>query len=433
MGNALFVFLIIALFAVCIISQFNSKSESQKESSIAPSTYSKAQKKSTIVSCPCFRPYVILDVETTGLYKSNDKIIQISAIKYDTNGMPIDFYNTYLNPGCPIPAKASQINGITNSMVSGAPNANQIQDAFLAFVEDYLIVGYNVMFDLRFLNHTFNNYFDEFDYVDVLKIARDQLYMPNYKLSTVAVSLGFKSSGSFHNSFTDCEAVAAILNNLKVNLCDYIQTLNPSSNRADHSRDNELLKYYYDYLRGEEERKAGNLELALQLFDEARKNGYDCPTIYESYAKVYRKLKDYEREIAILDDASQRFKGEDAIELIARKRKAQELLATKQRKEVELQQKAEEKRRKAEERQQREALKASKISKPSNRRAVIQYTDDGTILNEYESIASASKQTGISEESIRKTAHGQQKHGGGFCWRFVDNQAAPEIQDSSRQ
>lgn len=58
--------------------------------------------------------------------------------------------------------------------------------------------------------------------------------------------------------------------------------------------------------QGDIERKEGNLEKAIQLFNKARYNGYDAPALYTSYAMAYRKLKDYDNEIAIIDEAIDR-------------------------------------------------------------------------------------------------------------------------------
>lgn len=58
--------------------------------------------------------------------------------------------------------------------------------------------------------------------------------------------------------------------------------------------------------QGDIERKEGNLEKAIQLFNKARYNGYDAPALYTSYAMTYRKLKDYDNEIAIIDEAINR-------------------------------------------------------------------------------------------------------------------------------
>ena len=63
--------------------------------------------------------------------------------------------------------------------------------------------------------------------------------------------------------------------------------------------------------KGDAERKAGNIEKAIELFDKARYNGYFAPALYTSYAMAYRKLKDLDNEIAILDEAIERYQGEE--------------------------------------------------------------------------------------------------------------------------
>lgn len=61
---------------------------------------------------------------------------------------------------------------------------------------------------------------------------------------------------------------------------------------------------------GDKERKAGKLEQAIELFDVARYKGYNAPALYLSYAMTYRKLKDYDNEIAIIDEAIERLRSE---------------------------------------------------------------------------------------------------------------------------
>lgn len=58
--------------------------------------------------------------------------------------------------------------------------------------------------------------------------------------------------------------------------------------------------------QGDKERKNGNIEKAIELFDKARYKGYNASALYNSYAMAYRKLKDYDNEIAILDEAIER-------------------------------------------------------------------------------------------------------------------------------
>lgn len=58
--------------------------------------------------------------------------------------------------------------------------------------------------------------------------------------------------------------------------------------------------------QGEILRKQGDLNGAIALFDEARENGYDAPVLYDSYCKAFRKMKDYENEIAIIQEEIER-------------------------------------------------------------------------------------------------------------------------------
>ncbi|MED3829784.1 GIY-YIG nuclease family protein [Priestia megaterium] len=89
--------------------------------------------------------------------------------------------------------------------------------------------------------------------------------------------------------------------------------LNPTHNRVAL----EEIKNLYDVSKGfkegipyweegNKERKNGNLERAIELFDLARYNGYEAPALYRSYTMAFRKLKDYDNEIAIIDEAIER-------------------------------------------------------------------------------------------------------------------------------
>ena len=68
-----------------------------------------------------YRPdYVVFDLETTGLSPETDGIIEISAVKV-RGGKVTDSFSTLVNPGRHIPAAASRVNGLTDSMVADAP------------------------------------------------------------------------------------------------------------------------------------------------------------------------------------------------------------------------------------------------------------------------------------------------------------------------
>jgi len=93
---------------------------------------------------------VALDIETTGLDPKNDKIIEIGAVRFSGSEIQEEF-NSLINPGKKIPPFISQLTGITDAMVRGAPPVEEILDQLVDFVKDIPVVGHNVNFDLSFL------------------------------------------------------------------------------------------------------------------------------------------------------------------------------------------------------------------------------------------------------------------------------------------
>lgn len=52
------------------------------------------------------------------------------------------------------------------------------------------------------------------------------------------------------------------------------------------------------------------------------------------------------------------------------------------------------------------------------KKAVYKINRDGQIVDEYESIAAAARETGISEKAISKVLNGRGNTAGGFCWKY---------------
>lgn len=95
--------------------------------------------------------FVAVDVETTGLRPENAEIVQIAAVTF-RGFEPVEAFVTYVNPKNGIREKAKAVNGITEEMVAGAPQIEEIVGPFRAFIgEKQPIVGHNLPFDVRFL------------------------------------------------------------------------------------------------------------------------------------------------------------------------------------------------------------------------------------------------------------------------------------------
>ena len=167
--------------------------------------------------------------------------------------------------------------------------------------------------------------------------------------------------------------------------------------------------------KGEAERKEGRLEEAITLYDRARYNGYEAPALYESYALAFRKFKDYNNEIIIIEEfLSRNAYGKEAV-FEARRDKAINLLYRKQQAKRAAMEKTAAKAQRALEKE-----KVASGSKQPKGRSIVQMKDDGTVVQVYNTVTSAANEVGISTKSIRDAAKGVQKHAGGYCWKYKE-------------
>ena len=109
----------------------------------------KIDKKSDLIRI-CF-----IDLETTGTHKKNDFIIEIALKVIEINKhtgeqlKAIDAYESFQDPGVPIPEEASLINGITDDMVK---DGVIILDVGINRIDDTSQKGYYIVGDVDFDN-----------------------------------------------------------------------------------------------------------------------------------------------------------------------------------------------------------------------------------------------------------------------------------------
>lgn len=367
--------------------------------------------------------YIAFDVETTGLNSAVDRIIEIGAVLF-IDGKPTNTFSSLVNPGISIPSTATSINHITNAMIASAPTELEVYSDLVNFLEgaidgDIVMCAHNAKFDFNFLCETLSRleYDARFQYIDTLSLSRRYIKgLSNYKQGTVERFYGLVNNNA-HRAVSDAENCGKILYKLLSQAA--LECEDTSCEECYAIRDEAFEKGYRLWSKGEDARLDEEFEKALALFDQAREVGYRAPVIYTSYAKIYRKLKDYENEISILDEAIKFVEGSKADQFKARRDKAKELLRARQDKEAELQQKALERAEKKAQRQREKEMEAAKPKQPIGR-TIIQCTDDGTVVKVYETIALAAKETGVSSKCIRDAACGKQKHAAGFCWKYAD-------------
>ena len=101
------------------------------------------------------RPIAFIDLETTGVSLSADRIIEIAIIKILPDGSR-QVKRKLINPEMPIPLSSTEIHGITDKMVKDAPTFKQVGNEIKMFIENCDLGGYNSnRFDIPILMEEF--------------------------------------------------------------------------------------------------------------------------------------------------------------------------------------------------------------------------------------------------------------------------------------
>ena len=172
--------------------------------------------------------FICFDLETTGLSNKTERITEIGAVKIK-NGEIIDSFSCFVNPEKDIPAKITELTGITNEMVASAPLEAEALKAFYEFAgENPVFVAHNADFDVSFLraagervNLPFN-----YTYLDTVAVCRSMLKdIKNCKLDTVAKYLKLPEF-NHHRAVDDANILGEIFKCLLVRFSEDLKIKN---------------------------------------------------------------------------------------------------------------------------------------------------------------------------------------------------------------
>ena len=160
---------------------------------------------------------VCFDLETTGLDSENDRIIEIGACIYE-DGQITDVFNTFVDPHMEIPAKITEMTGITNEMVIGAPSESVAIKMFLDFCRNLPLVAHNAAFDMGFVKAACARNEDvgsrDFTYIDTLSLSQSLLTdIPKHRLDSLTKFFKLPSF-THHRASDDAIALARIYDKL---------------------------------------------------------------------------------------------------------------------------------------------------------------------------------------------------------------------------
>ncbi len=168
---------------------------------------------------PLSGTFIVFDVETTGLRTDKVRLTEIGAVRF-VDGAQRERFQTFVNPEMPIPAKITELTGITNQMVANAPKEAEAVRKFFEFCGDGVLVAHNATFDTNVLKNTClrNGIKYNFTHIDTLVMAQSLIEgIKNYKLDSI--SNHFKlPKFDHHRADEDAGALANIFEKL-IELC----------------------------------------------------------------------------------------------------------------------------------------------------------------------------------------------------------------------
>lgn len=186
---------------------------------------------------------VVVDVETTGLDYTKEKIIEFAAVKLADNKI-IDTFETLINPHQHIRKSSKAIHGISEEDLNDAPEELDIYPKIFEFIGDSAIVAHNAVFDFSFLNRTSKRLFEKEltnNYIDTQMMFKE--VYPQFEscgLDCLVAVFG-KDNEKRHRAMGDAMALAKCYPQLKKL---YFQKYNWQLSQIDH------VEYLFErYLR----------------------------------------------------------------------------------------------------------------------------------------------------------------------------------------
>jgi DNA polymerase-3 subunit epsilon len=183
------------------------------------------------------RSLAFIDLETTGISISADRIVEISVLKITPEGKE-EWLESRINPEMPIPPKSTAIHGISDSDVVSSPTFKEIAKNLATFLEGCDLAGYNALkFDVPVLAEEFLRVNVDFNfrkrkYVDV------QVIFFKKEQRTLSAAYQFycnKSIKNAHSSKADTQATYEVL---KAQLDMYTDLVNDVEKLSEFSAHN---------------------------------------------------------------------------------------------------------------------------------------------------------------------------------------------------
>lgn len=158
-------------------------------------------------------PFVVADLETTGLNIETDEVLEFAAVRVDPSGGVMAEFSSLVRTARPVPSFITKLTGIAQAEIDrDGRSLEDAMNAFADFVGSRPVFFHNALFDKRFVakaasqvKHKFANPIH-----DTLPMARQAWpSLGTYKLATLAEHVG--APAPLHRALADAKAALAVL------------------------------------------------------------------------------------------------------------------------------------------------------------------------------------------------------------------------------
>ena len=159
------------------------------------------------------QPFIVADLETTGLNADTDEVIEFAAVQVTPDGVVAGEFSTLVRALRPVPAEITRLTGITQDAIDreGRPSADAMK-AFASFVGMHPVFFHNAPFDHGFIKKAASQAKVKFvnPVHDTLQLARQAWpSLTTYKLAALAAHVG--APVPKHRALEDAKAALAVL------------------------------------------------------------------------------------------------------------------------------------------------------------------------------------------------------------------------------
>jgi len=142
--------------------------------------------------------YIVLDIETDGLDPIQNNIIEVAALRVVGGNIDAEFH-CLIKTESELPTAIKKLTGITDNMLAREGRVlSEVLNDLISFISDLPIVGYNIHFDMDFINEKLqdiNRPAIKNRKIDLLGIVKkEKMFLKSYKFEDVLLAYGINES-----------------------------------------------------------------------------------------------------------------------------------------------------------------------------------------------------------------------------------------------